>query len=202
MSLWCGMSLIDRLVKIGSDDGVIRRSAILSPDGRYRYQLTRRWDDNSAHLPPLLFVMLNPSTADAERDDPTIRRCMGFARNLGYPGITVMNLYAYRATNPAELAHVDDPVGPENDELLSIRFDVAARACRPVVAAWGVKAPAARVAEVVTLAGLQGAVGCLCALGVTAGGAPKHPLARGRHRIPDGAPLRSWSSLEFKGGAA
>ena len=74
--------------------------AVVSDDGLYRYILTRTWDRS---LPALVFCMLNPSTADATVDDPTIRKCIGFAQRLGYGGIIVVNLFAYRATKPREL---------------------------------------------------------------------------------------------------
>lgn len=75
--------------------GEIRKAATLSDDGVYRYTLGRSWGDG----PFVLFLMLNPSTADALQDDPTIRRCIGFARSWGYGGLVVWNLYAYRATD-------------------------------------------------------------------------------------------------------
>jgi hypothetical protein len=106
--------------------------AAISPCGRYRYALWRRWG-NEADGPCMAWVMLNPSTADASVDDPTIRRCAAFARSWGYAGMRVVNLFAWRATNPAELSRVADPVGPENDrylERIDDRFPL-------VVAAWG-----------------------------------------------------------------
>jgi len=86
--------------------------AIVSDDGLYRYRLWRRWD---AECPTMVWIMLNPSTADAEVDDPTIRRCIGFARREHCGGIEVVNLYALRATNPA--AH-PTPEGPENAKAI------------------------------------------------------------------------------------
>jgi hypothetical protein len=83
------------------------RGATLSDCGRYRYRLWRRWADG----PTVLFVMLNPSTADADVDDPTIRRCIGFARSWGAGALEVVNLYAWRATQPAELKAAVGPVG-------------------------------------------------------------------------------------------
>jgi hypothetical protein len=74
----------------------VKSSAVLSPDGVYRYRLDRVWGAG----PRVLFVMLNPSTADATQDDPTLRRCLGFARDWGYGSLTVANLYAYRARGP------------------------------------------------------------------------------------------------------
>jgi hypothetical protein len=89
--------------------------ATFDPTGAYRYALWRVWDGNR---PPLVFVMLNPSIADAERDDPTIRRCLGFACAWGYGALTVVNLFALRATCPHTLRRAADPVGPDNDEHL------------------------------------------------------------------------------------
>ncbi len=89
-------------------DLFVTKEAVISDCGRYRYRLTRRWGDG----PLLSFIMLNPSTADAEVDDPTIRRCMGFARRDGYGGIVVGNLYAFRTTKPKALFAADNPLGP------------------------------------------------------------------------------------------
>ncbi|NEQ99153.1 MAG: DUF1643 domain-containing protein [Cyanothece sp. SIO2G6] len=89
--------------------------AIFSSCNCYRYGLWRRWDFEQ---PLLLFIGLNPSTADAVTNDPTIRRCIGFARSWGYGGMMVTNLFAYRATRPQELRQVTDPIGPETDEWI------------------------------------------------------------------------------------
>lgn len=105
--------------------------AVLSPCGLYRYSLSRDWGNG----PKLAFVMLNPSTADAEVDDPTIRRCMGFARDGGYGGIDVGNLFAWRATDPAELKKAADPVGIDNDATLESIF----RNSAVVVCGWGAR---------------------------------------------------------------
>jgi hypothetical protein len=100
-------------------------------DGPYRYNLWRTW---TLRPEPALcaWVMLNPSTADATQDDPTIRRCVAYARSWGYDGIVVRNLFAFRATQPAELAAANDPIGPDNDGWLA-RWDGVGR----VVVAWG-----------------------------------------------------------------
>jgi hypothetical protein len=142
-------------------------SAVISECGLYRYRLTRTWDPA---VQALGFVMLNPSTADAEIDDPTIRRCVGFARDWGFGGIAVANLYAFRATKPADLWLAADPVGPENDEHLAALFTTPSVGM--VVAAWGANARPDRVAHV---ASLPGAI-TLHALGLTKDGAPRHPL--------------------------
>lgn len=140
-------------------------SATLSADGQYRYDLSRTWDHDAGRL---VFVMLNPSTADANVDDPTIRRCKAFARREGFGGIVVLNLYAYRATKPAALRDVDDPIGPENDQTIVRVLSTRKRA----IAAWGAHADTARARAVVALAPH---VQWQC-LGTTAGGAPRHPL--------------------------
>ena len=85
------------------------RAAELSPDGVYRYKLSRIW---APDIPPALFIMLNPSTADANQDDPTIRRCIAFAKRLGHGGLLVGNLFALRSTNPARLFAVEDSRRP------------------------------------------------------------------------------------------
>lgn len=84
------------------------RGAVISDDGRYRYRLWRTW---APELPRMAWIMLNPSTADAEVDDPTIRRCVGFAKREGCGGIEVVNLYAYRSTDPSVLGTVDEKHG-------------------------------------------------------------------------------------------
>jgi hypothetical protein len=118
---------------------VILRSAIISPCQRYRYSLTRDW----SHLfPPDIpgracFVMANPSTADALKDDATIRRCIGFARAWGFGGIEVVNLFAFRSKDPRELIAAadrgEDVIGPEND----VYIGTAHNRGRCTVAAWG-----------------------------------------------------------------
>lgn len=110
----------------------IRRYAHLSLDEKYRYSLERQWGAPGDDL--ALFIMLNPSTADATIDDPTIRKCMGFARRWHLNGIRVVNLYAYRATNPRDLGATADPEGVvENDQTIYH----AVHGCRRVICAWG-----------------------------------------------------------------
>jgi hypothetical protein len=145
-----------------------RGDAFISDCGTYRYALMRRWAEGW----PLRFVMLNPSTADASLDDPTIRRCTGFARREGYGALIVLNLYAYRATNPKVLVTCADPVGPHNDTILWAHLLAAAEGPTPVVAAWGANAKRERVAHVL---GLRPSVDWRC-LGVTKDGQPRHPL--------------------------
>ncbi len=106
------------------------KSAAFSSCRTYRYALWRIWQPQE---PQLLFIGLNPSTADEQADDPTIRRCLGYAQDWGYGGITVANLFACRTSDPAVLRAEEDPVGPENDRWLQVLADQAGL----VVAAWG-----------------------------------------------------------------
>ncbi len=143
------------------------RDAFLSDDRRYRYRLDRLWD---VGLPRLGWVMLNPSTADAELDDPTIRRCIGFARDLGYGSIRVANLFALRATDPKSLLNEADPVGPRNREFIE-RMKVD---CPMVIAGWGTwgSHPKLREQHYVAMELLPD----LMCLGKTKNHDPRHPL--------------------------
>jgi hypothetical protein len=104
--------------------------AIFSDDLKYRYFLRRSWEPDKREV---LFIMLNPSTADAFKFDPTVKRCFDFAHAWGYGGMTVCNLYAFRSTNPKNLQKEKDPVGKDNDEWLLWAGSYASL----IVAAWG-----------------------------------------------------------------
>lgn len=104
-------------------------TATISPCGRYRYDLWRRWSNG----PYCMFVGLNPSTADETEDDPTIRRCISYAQEWGYSALCMANLFAYRATKPRDMKAAEDPVGPDNDRILRTLFDSAGI----IIAAWG-----------------------------------------------------------------
>ncbi len=143
--------------------------------GAYRYRLGRRRDAGAGSV---TFIMLNPSTADAEVNDPTIRRCIGFAWDWGYRALTVVNLFAYRATTPKELRRARSPVGPANDEHLL----AAADAAEAVVVAWGVHgALHERDREVTELLSPRVELTCL---GVTKAGLPRHPLYMPKRATP------------------
>lgn len=150
-------------------------SAILSACGAYRYSLSRVWrPEDWLSGSQGCFVMLNPSTADHEVDDPTIRRVVGYARAWGWSGVTVVNLFALRATKPEALLGAPDPVGPHNDDYLRALREH----CALVVCAWGeprqsrLQALVAPRAQAV--AQLLGAP--LYALATTKSGQPRHPL--------------------------
>jgi len=145
-----------------------RGDAIISECGTYRYLLQRFWD---ARLETLNFIMLNPSTADANKNDATIRRCMGFARDLGFGSLEVTNLFALRSTDPKALKRTKDPVGPENDEHIIS----SAKVCQLTICAWGTHGVFhGRGAAVLKL--LRDAGITPHALSFAAGGIPKHPL--------------------------
>lgn len=144
------------------------RDAILSEDRAYRYMLTRAWLGGYSTV---MCIGLNPSTADETIDDPTIRRCVAFAQSWGYERMTMFNLFAYRATDPAVLVRECragvDVVGAENDEHLVL----GASHARVVIAAWGAH-PFARERA----AQVRAILPPLHCLRTTKGGAPAHPL--------------------------
>jgi hypothetical protein len=146
----------------------ISTSAVFSPCDAYRYRLKRTWH---ARGKVVAFIGLNPSTADATADDPTIRRCVGFAKAWGFGGVAVVNLFAFRATDPRELKRAADPTGPENDAHL---LAVATEASK-VIAAWGVHGShRGRDEEVIEL--LRGTGVRVACLERTNAGHPRHPL--------------------------
>lgn len=150
------------------------KSAVISACGVFRYRLWRCWDSS---LPSrrLLFVMLNPSTADADVDDPTIRRCVSFAQVHGFTMLEVVNLFAFRATKPAELASKAYQHGPDNDRHIA----AAATDAQGICLAWGAHggrpAVEARVQLVLPIIRRHASVPLQC-LSITSNGHPAHPL--------------------------
>jgi len=159
----------------------VAKSAYLSEDGKYRYHLARVWDSS---LPSMAWIMLNPSTADAAIDDPTILACMDFARRNGCGSIDVVNLFAFRSPHPKVMQAADDPVGPHNDEQIQTVFR-AVRADGFAIAAWGTGGSYLGRDEVVARLAEENGLSLKC-FGKTKDGHPKHPLARGKHRIDRG----------------
>lgn len=131
---------------------------------RYRFELKRAWGDG----PSICWVMLNPSTADEENDDPTIRRVLAFSKGWGYGSLSVVNLFALRATNPHDLLTADRPIGAENDEVIQR----CATAAWERVAAWG-NVPVRLRGRIAQVRRLTGSMTCL---GHNKDGQPKHPL--------------------------
>lgn len=151
----------------------IKPTAVFSPDREFRYTLTRRWDDRLL----VNFLMLNPSTADENIEDPTIRRCMGFARDWGYGGLMVTNIFAYRSTDPKALYKVPDPTGPANNEYIL----KTAKACAVVVCAWGEHGAHQGRGAIVHKLLREAGIATRC-LEKNASGEPKHPLYVARDR--------------------
>jgi hypothetical protein len=160
----------------GANDG---RGAVISECGRYRYRLWRLWDDLA---PVMVWVMLNPSTADADTDDPTLRKCIGFAKAHHHGGVIVVNLFAYRATDPRELRTADDAVGPDNDK--HILWACTAPLMLSVVAGWGAEPFAEKRAGRVKMLVQAEARRDVKCFGKTKAGHPRHPLY-----VPYAAPM-------------
>lgn len=146
-------------------DLLTEADAVISGCGLYRYRLTRRWADG----PTCGFIMLNPSTADAHQDDPTIGRCISFAKREGCGTLLVLNLFAFRATEPAEMKRAADPLGPDCDRHL---LDGIRQVDGPLIAAWGNHgAYRGRGKAVRAMVGRP-----MFYLALNASGEPKHPL--------------------------
>lgn len=146
--------------------------AVLSECGRYRYTLWRRW--SRAAL--LVVCMLNPSTADASNADATITKLCGFARRLGYGGIFVVNLFAFRATKPAEMRRSGYSVGPENDRYIAEAIELAKSSGAPFVCAWGAGGSFLERDRDVLREIRIGGVRPVCFRITPKSGAPEHPL--------------------------
>ena len=148
--------------------------AEFSPCLKYRYRLWRHWGRTGVTL---TWIMLNPSTADELVDDPTIKRCIGYSLNMGFSGCQILNIFAWRATDPNQLLLQADPVGPENDRYIS----EAAQAGGTIVCAWGnvhkqISDRAPAVLKILSGADLR-------CLKITAHGNPWHPLYLS-HKLP------------------
>ncbi len=153
--------------RTASEPEYVDQGATFDPERVYRYRLWRTWERTH---PRVLFVMCNPSTADEHKLDPTLRRCLGFARAWGCGGFDVANIFSLRSTDPKKLYEVEDPVGPNNDHHLA----ALAAAAHMVIAAWGCHGELMRRAACVE---------CLLAkhqdlhvLKLTKDGYPGHPL--------------------------
>jgi hypothetical protein len=164
-----------RVLEPPSDFLLVRRT-ILSADRFYRYTLWRQWGQGTSYA---MFIGLNPSTADENVNDPTIRKCIGFARRWGFDALCMTNLFAFRATEPRKMKGHSKPIGDENDRWLV----AAAREASVIVAAWGVNGQfMGRDEEVLKL---LDDVQCLR---TTKDGHPEHPLY-----VPYDTPLKPYS---------
>lgn len=158
--------------------GDAESSALYSDCEQYRYALTRVWDPAA---PRVLFLMLNPSKATEVQNDPTVERCERRARTLGYGGMRVVNIFAFRATDPRDLKAASDPNGPDNDAAIRDGVEWA----DDVIAAWGAHGDHHRRGAAV--AALLAEMQCpALQLGLTKAGHPRHPLYIGYARQPQG----------------
>lgn len=147
---------------------MVQFRCVFSPCRKYRYRLQKRWDDE---LPSINFIMLNPSTADEIVSDPTVTRCENRAREWGYGGLIVTNIFAFRATDPKDMKAQDDPVGPENNGHI---FHAALQSA-DIVCGWGTHGSyLGRDKHVIQLLQRHGIRPM--SLGVTKDGHPRHPL--------------------------
>lgn len=166
--------------------GEMIRSAVITGDGdEYRVELRRVWADG---LPLLVVCMLNPSTANAEIDDPTVLALIHFARLWGYGGLLIVNLFSLRSPSPAVMMASDRPIGPGTAEHLQAAIEYARDHPLPdtpprILAAWGNDGDHEDRAEWFCSRAFHHGVELIC-LGTTQSWKPKHPMARGRHRIP------------------
>jgi hypothetical protein len=144
------------------------KDAFIDETGKYRYWLFRRTSNKPKNL--VNFILLNPSTADAEYDDPTVKSCKRLASSNGYYGFYITNLFAYRATNPNDLLNTADPIGLENDKYIK----KYAKKCNIVVVAWGNKGTLHGRSQDL-LENLKKITELYC-LDINKSGEPKHPL--------------------------
>lgn len=151
----------------------LSETAAFSPCRIWRYTLHRQWKDGEG----IGFLMFNPSTADEMINDPTIRKCIGFAKRWGYGRLVILNLFAIRGTDPRIVRRVSDPVGPLNDyHILK-----SVTGCREVVCAWGCGGhmkdeTAKRPAAVIKMLQEKEPYMPLTCMGYSADGSPRHPL--------------------------
>lgn len=170
-------------------DLFINRGAEFSDCGLYRHLLFRIWD---AALPPLIFVMLNPSTADEVEDDPTIRRCIAYAKREGAGGVWVANLFTFRATKPKDLRAAENPIGPHAYEAYEHCFDEQQRSGATIVAAWGSHGAFLSQDQAFWLHADRRKAKVRC-LGLTKERHPRHPLyVKGDQPLE---PYHSWSRI-------
>lgn len=159
----------------------LENDAVISDCGQYRYLLRRVWDHAK---PRALLIMLNPSTADARTDDATIRSCVRLLTGLGYGSLEVVNVFAWRATDPSELSKVEKPLGPDNEAVVY----AAVSRCDVVICAWGAH-PLAAAKTTHLRSFLRSRKPAIYCFGKTKAGAPKHPLY-----IKSGTPLEVYAA--------
>ena len=159
---------------VGTVERVGEGRAVFSADGLYRYRLSRIWSNHGGLARLACWILLNPSTADQDVLDPTLRRGLGFTKALGLDGMLVVNLFGLRSTDPRALLAASDPVGPENDEFIQ----GAVNESELVVLGWGAHEAVRRTGRDLTITAMIRRRGdrTMYCLGRTADGSPRHPL--------------------------
>ena len=155
--------------------GLVEGAALFSRDGQYRYLLERYWSTKAGIC---LWIMLNPSTADAFRLDPTVSRCVGFSQRWGFAGAWIANAFAFRSTDPQGLRKVEDPIGPDNDMIL--KRAAGDEQVGRIMIAWGVHAGDRGEELIERMREWQVEP---WVLGLTQHGAPRHPLYVRSHTV-------------------
>ncbi len=171
-----------------SDPTVMTMTAVFEPTDDYRVELRRIWN---AALPLLVVCMLNPSTADDNGNDPTILTLIHFARLWGYGGLLVVNLYSFCSSSPVTMLSAIDPIGPRNRLYVGKAIAYANGTTKRILVAWGNDGTNAPLKPWIIDHCLASQVRMTC-LGMTASGEPKHPMARGLHRIPRDKQPEDW----------
>jgi len=162
------------------------KSAVFSTDRLYRYRLARRWDTGSGIV---TWLMMNPSIADEQIEDNTIKRCIEFSNRFGYAGLEIVNMFGLISTNPIALVLHPEPVGPGNDQAI---LDAAA-VSQCFICAWGALPKPSMVARARRVSRMLHAAGTnLHVLAVTKGRSPRHPL----YLEPNLAPV-PWTDWEI-----
>lgn len=154
----------------------MKKSAMLSDCRKYRYALWRIWGEQE-YGQLAMFIGLNPSTADETEDDNTIRRCVNYAKDWGYGGLCMLNLFAFRAREPEDMLAAEDPVGPANDWVLDVFGNGFAAGV--IIAAWGNDGAYKNRARMV-----ENKVKNLHYLQMNKTGEPAHPLFLKKNLVP------------------
>ncbi|MGR9441638.1 DUF1643 domain-containing protein [Rhizobium leguminosarum] len=174
----------------------MQTTAVISDCKCYRPELRRIWDKTK---PILVVNMLNPSTADHERNDPTVLVLIHFAKLWGYGGLLIVNLFDIRTSSPKEMMAHAAPLSPENIGYIDGAFNLARHQNTPLLAAWGAGGGHMERDAWFIARARHHLVDLVC-LGLTKDGFPKHPMARGAHRIPrDQQPIMFQNAREIAG---
>ncbi|QDT34217.1 DUF1643 domain-containing protein [Thalassoglobus polymorphus] len=172
-----------------SDDGTVSH-AVYTDCERYRYVLTRQWEESSCNR--AVFIGLNPSTATEYQNDPTVARCINYAKAWGHDSMTMLNAFAFRSTDPKGLKTIDDPVGPANDRYILKQCREASQ----IILCWGTHAEHLN-RGLNLLAKLNKLDLELSCLKITKHGHPSHPLYLKKSLLPlPYAPERTLSSSD------